>query len=936
MDGKCPGCDSKGTVGEPCSERACLKRDFRFIPEEHYESAHDNGERNPDPLIGQLIGDFLVVDLLGVGGFGKVYLVLQQPLFRLRGAMKVLEFPTRNQDFADALLEKFRREAEVLAEFSHPNIVRLLKYGIHRNQPFLVMEYVEGGRTLGSEIDRLARQQQGFTQEQLSHIFHQLLNGLEAAHERSIIHRDLKPENIMLQDVVGNPYHVRILDFGIAKFVENRADTKWPLGSPSYMAPEQVTLENLGTWTDMYALGVMVFEMVTGCRPFPGETDDEIMSRKLEADFDPFEQVEGLEIPDPTSDFMRRAIAADPDERLKTVDEFRTALDAGLEALVDKPKSIGPGGRSLTYLLDSNDLMEFEEASDATSKKTRDQSDNDSYPPDVPPDSDLSSEPADDAGDGDDGVPPDVPSDDADNPGEAEADADRGAGDRAPWREAAVLLFGVFLIGAFLARDSLTQFFDGAPAGPASPGEAAPPAYTRGDEQGVAPETATEGDTSRAPASTDTSTAADSNDAAADSDVFDAETTDDVDAGPPLPDHAATQVSAGKHHTCAVRLDGDVRCWGGNRFGQLGLGHTRRVGDNEPANHIEPLDFGAPVRQIAAAGDRDTSFNCLLTQGGEVRCWGDNTDGQLGYGHTSTMGNDETLADLPAVDLGGEAVEIAAGASKYGSHACAILQDRTLRCWGKAKFGKLGYGHTNVVGDNETPKMVGKVRVGSQVVAVGAGKYNTCVILADRSLRCWGWNKYGQLGLGHTRDIGDDEIPSAAEPVEVGGPVAEVSVGRRHICAVLQDQSMRCWGWNKFGQLGLGHTETIGDDKMPASAGPAGIEGEADRVATGPLHTSALPVDGRVRCWGDNRFGQLGYGHERALGAKSAPAKTGTVYLGEKATDIAAGRFHTCAILESGALRCWGLNARGQLGLGHTDDVGDDEPAGSVRPVPIE
>ena len=109
--GKCPGCDETGEVGEACEGKACKKRGYHYIPDEYWDAAHESDDGKPDPNIGQIIGDFLVVGMLGSGGFGKVYLALQAPLFRLKGALKLLEFPTKNEEFAEALLDKFQGEA---------------------------------------------------------------------------------------------------------------------------------------------------------------------------------------------------------------------------------------------------------------------------------------------------------------------------------------------------------------------------------------------------------------------------------------------------------------------------------------------------------------------------------------------------------------------------------------------------------------------------------------------------------------------------------------------------------------------------------------------------------------------------------------------------------------------------------------------------------
>jgi serine/threonine protein kinase/alpha-tubulin suppressor-like RCC1 family protein len=893
---------------------------------EHWDRVHAPKDANPDPAIGLVIGDFLVVDTLGAGGFGKVFLALQIPLLRLRGALKLIEFPNDNQEFQQALLEKFQGEAEVLAELSHPNVVRLIKYGTHRKRPYLVMEYLENGLTLRDEIFKRARANKGFLQEELRHIFHQLLNGLEAAHARKVIHRDLKPENIMLQRVVGNPYHVRILDFGIAKFVEGQGTTKWPLGSPSYMAPEQVGLQNLGTWTDLYALGVMFFEMVTGRRPFPGNSDEAIMSKKLMEDFDPFAGVADLEIPEPTIVFLRRAMAKEPEDRHKTVAEFREDIDVALEALEGHEGAVGPGGRALTFLLKSKDIVQVDDGSAQTSSaKTRA---GNSQPPELPSKSD-------------------------------ENKASSGLG-----RVVAVgILAAALAAGAFFAGGNLDGLLGG--ASDSTPEEQINVDTVDSGLPGVADDVSV--------AAVDASSTADAAGDVDSGDAGDAADTADVapDVGPPLPAHAIVGLSAGKYHTCAARNDGKFRCWGANFEGELGLGDDKKLGDDEAVNSRAPVDLGAPVRQIVAAGDRTSSFTCVLLGGdseaagsntagpntagqdtaNKVRCFGANKHGQLGYGHTRRLGDDETLEALQDIALPASATQIAAGASQFGSHVCALLEDQSLQCWGSAKFGKLGYGHTNVIGDDEPPSSVGSVAVGGKINSIAAGKYNTCAILdgvaedggskEGKQLRCWGWNGEGQLGLGHTRDIGDDEIPASAEPVDVGGPVEQVSVGRRHVCAVLESKEVRCWGWNNRGQLGLGHTENIGDDESPSSVEPVEIAGPAAQVVAGSLHSCALLEDGLVQCWGDNKFGQLGYGHTNPVGDKATPKTVGTIYLGSPATAIVAGAYHTCALLDGGPevggqVRCWGYNDHGQLGYGHTNLIGDNESPGSVSNVRVE
>ncbi len=917
--GKCPGCDASGPVGGACEEKACRKRGYRFIPPDFWEEAHDADGDLVDAAVGRMVGDFLLVGVLGSGGFGTVYLALQKPLFRLRGALKLIEPPEQDDEFAEVMLEKFQGEAEVLADLGHPNIVRLLKYGVHQRRPYLVMEYVEDGVTLREEIRRRAAADKPLSHAELRHIFDQMLNGLEAAHARGIIHRDVKPENVMLQPVVGDPAHVRILDFGLAKVVDDRSDTDWSLGSPTYMAPEQVNRENLGTWTDLYGLGVMFFELVTGRKPFPGDTDAEIVARKFDDGFDPFEQIRGLELDGRLVEFMEHALAPRPEDRFETVEEFREGLEPALKAMEESAGTVGPGSADLTMLVDSGDILEIVDPDD--------------------PDAEAP-------------VPPPLDSGRSDGGGRAagrEGSRAETGGGVAGFVVGVGLLAAVGL-GVYVGQDDLEVWWQRASSYVSMPGAQGEPGSARADATDVA----AGGEMAGGEAPGADANGQDANGGAARVDAAGADVRGDVgevgsgggeaervdaDGGRDArsrefadrPPEAIVDVSAGKYHSCGLRADGAVHCWGGNFEGELGLGHTRSIGDDEPAGAAEPIAFDAPVDQLVAVGDRTASFSCVR-MAGRIVCWGANADGQLGLGPGAA---DPVSEPGEAVDLGAEAVGIAAGASKFGSHVCARLEGGDVRCWGSGKFGKLGYGHTNVIGDDEAPSTTGEVVLGGQARAIAAGKYNTCAILRAGTLRCWGWNRHGQLGLGHTEDVGDDEVPTAVEPVEVGGEPAQVSVGRRHVCARTQNKKVRCWGWNEHGQLGLAHTDDVGDDEQPADVRAVELAGPAEQVSAGGIHTCARLEGGEVQCWGDNRFGQLGLGHKQTVGDDEVPADAGTVSLGTPVVDVAAGKFHTCVALADGKVRCWGLNKFGQLGYGHTNHIGNDEPPASVSTVPL-
>ena len=400
----------------------------------------------------------------------------------------------------------------------------------------------------------------------------------------------------------------------------------------------------------------------------------------------------------------------------------------------------------------------------------------------------------------------------------------------------------------------------------------------------------------------------------------------------------AKAVSAGGHHTCAVLDDGSVRCWGHGNNGRLGYGNTNDIGDDETPGTVGPVDLGVGhTANAVSAGEHHT---CALLDDGSVRCWGYANSGRLGYGNANDIGDDETPGTVGPVDLGAgrTAKAIAAG----NDHTCAILDDDTVRCWGGGTFGRLGYGNTNDIGDDETPDSAGPVDFDNTPL-VAAGAANTCAVLDDASARCWGAGSSGQLGLGYatTTAIGNDETPGSAGPIDVGtGRTAKsITPGGTHVCSVLDDDSVRCWGNGNNGRLGYGNTNKIGDDETPGTVGPVdlGVGRTAKDVSAGTHHTCAILDDDRVRCWGHGNNGRLGYGDTNDIGDDEVPGAVAPVDLeiGRTAKAVSAGTDHTCAILDDDTVRCWGFGALGQLGYGNTNDVGDDEVPGSVATVDL-
>ncbi len=398
-------------------------------------------------------------------------------------------------------------------------------------------------------------------------------------------------------------------------------------------------------------------------------------------------------------------------------------------------------------------------------------------------------------------------------------------------------------------------------------------------------------------------------------------------------------LDAGRLHTCAVVPPAQLRCWGLGLDGALGHGDTATIGDDEPPAAAGPVDVGAG--RAVEAVSTGAAHTCALLDRGAVRCWGFGGDGRLGYASTSTIGDDEPPAAAGPVDLG---VGRGARAISAGmAHTCAVLDDGAVRCWGFNSDGRLGYGRTDLIGDNEPPGSVGPVRLGAgrTALAIASGGAHTCAVLDDGAVRCWGRGDDGQLGYGSVGNVGDDETPDLIGPVDLGAGRRAVAIaaGDRHTCAVLDDGTVRCWGLGAAGRLGYANVQSIGDTETPAAAGPVylGLGRTARAITAGDDHTCALLDDGGVRCWGDGGYGRLGYASQAAIGDDETPAAAGPVDLGAGRTALAisAGGEHTCARLDDGSVRCWGRGVHGRLGSCSRESVGDDETPGSAGPVDL-
>lgn len=266
--------------------------------------------------------------------------------------------------------------------------------------------------------------------------------------------------------------------------------------------------------------------------------------------------------------------------------------------------------------------------------------------------------------------------------------------------------------------------------------------------------------------------------------------------------------------------------------------------------------------------------------------------------------------------------------SNGGFHTCGLLATGDVKCFGQNQYGQLGYGHTNNLGDNETIESIGYVPLGEKAIQLVSGLYHTCALLESKKVRCWGYNDLGQLGLGNTENIGDNEQVTDVGYVNLGTTeVKRLYSGTSFNCALFIDGKIKCWGSNEFGQLGTGNANigiNIGDDEEAAAGAFVNLSGAALQMdlSTISFHACAIMSGGVLKCWGKNAEGQLGIGSTINQGAP-----TTSVTLPKPAIMVTTGNSHTCALLSDYSINCFGDNGQSQLGLGIATslNIGDDE-----------
>ncbi len=808
---------------------------------------------------------------LGRGGSAIVYRARDRSLGR-DVAIKVVHPRATSPD--DDAVARLAREARTVAQLQHPGIVTV--YAVHRLQGgglALVMQLVPGA-TLKQAIQRGGP----FGAQRAEQILRDVADALAYAHARQIIHRDVKPENIFVDAESGRAL---LADFGIARSDETDSMTMTgaAIGTPFYMSPEQVDGLPVDGRSDLYSLGLVAWEMLTGRRPWDGESLYHVIYKQKHDVLPPIE-VFRRDVPRRLQYIVERMLQKHPAARWAGADGLLAQLDRTI-----LPADYSHWQAALPMRV-ARHRADATARSDASSKRVAREAVAGAATVQFTSADALARRPL--------GIPPG----DATTTNQLVADRSESAptatasGPKHPTLDGITAVRtptqAIENIGPALASAPVAQAVRHAPAltrayetvtpnwATGAVGEATSRPWSRRAVGGVAatglvalaataavnfPDVAPVSGkgvvnaglarvaeiipsamaparwASRAPSTQQRSVPALLNDL----------TPRDL-------------VAVGGRHACEITRAGRAQCWGDNSFAQLGDG-----GREARSERARPV-AGVMTYVALTAGP---THSCGVTSSGDVFCWGANQLGQLGDG--------TTIERSAPVRIGGTGTYRMARAGS--AHSCALDVDGTVRCWGDDSLGQIGDGSH---GARFVP-IAAHLPAGAAAIAIAVGGQHSCALLRDQRVMCWGSNIDGQLGISG--------VAASAEPQEVPGVRATaIGAGQAHTCAVLTTGPVRCWGRDDAGQLGVGAI----DAHAPGRTTLIPVRDPVRAVVGGASHSCALTRGGSIWCWGR---------------AASSPRGTPAVFGHGPYVAIAAGVNVSCGASRVRAAECWGSSA---------------------------
>ncbi len=810
---------------------------------------------------------------LGRGGMAVVYRARERALGR-EVAVKVVR-PRFHAD--EEAVSRLAREARTVAQLEHPNIVSLHAVKKLNNGLALVMQIVPG-MTL-----KAALAGGPLPPERAEAVLKDIARALAYAHRCGVVHRDVKPENIFLDDVTNRAL---LSDFGVARSITENTEltaTGTAIGTPTYMSPEQIDGGSLDGRSDLYALGMVGWEMLSGQRPWMGESLYSVIYRQKHDLPTPLDVVRN-DVPPRLQYLVEGLMAKRPDHRWPSAARFLTLLSSteklpGFKEWQSAAKKRRKAGARAARTVEVQSVS----PQSSTVQFRRGET-----PAGLTP---SSLNKASLTASGEVTRPP--------SPWGQPAIAgpfDRAERRRTPWLVGAgiagALLLGV--LGALQLRPeppprTLPDSIRIADAGTVEVPVISPPDTAAGlvvDSTLVAADTAQstvptrpQRDSAlpvapapvRPPVTTPTTPPPQVVDSAR---ATPTPVVEPEPAGVSFPADRAT-IAAGVKHSCMLDGNGRALCWGNNESGQLGDGTFAER--STPA----PVAGEFAFSYLSSGG----AHSCGISRDGDAYCWGANENGQLGDG-TSTPRS----APVRVSGSGGYRL---LRAGRF--HTCGLTGGGTVRCWGSNTRGQLGDGSKS---GRAAPV---NISLGSPAGAVAVGNAHTCAITRAGEAFCWGRNDGGQLGDGSTTD--------RSAPVAVAGNTRFVSLaaGLSHTCGISTEGDLYCWGANRYGQLGAAGANVSSPQKVE------GV-GALATLSSGNDHTCARGRDGRGWCWGRNAYGQLGDGSTTDRDRPTPIRGAGSF------TVLNAAGAHTCGV-SGGDAYCWGYNTDGQLGVGDRESA---------------
>lgn len=360
-----------------------------------------------------------------------------------------------------------------------------------------------------------------------------------------------------------------------------------------------------------------------------------------------------------------------------------------------------------------------------------------------------------------------------------------------------------------------------------------------------------------------------------------------MDAALPL---TVSQISIGGYRSSCAVVNGGAKCWGNNDNGQLGNSTYTRS-----STPVDVTGLTSGISKVIMSGQPGdgNSHACAMTNSGALYCWGSNSHGQLGDGTTTTRNTPYQVFSTGVIDFD----------LSYGNSTCAIMTGGALKCWGRNDYGQLGDGTTTQA---TTP--VNALGLSSGVTQVTASRTHTCVVV-NGGLKCWGSNVKGELGQGST---GATQLT----PIDVPGLTSGVTfvsatglINNEATCAVVNGAA-KCWGYGYGGHLGDGS----GSDKFSPTQ-VSGLTSGVSKIKMNAQTTCALMTDGSLKCWGYNTYGDVGSGNLNGFNTpNSVPGFSSGV------VDFDLGYYSTCVLTIGNGVKCFGNNYEGILGVGYSTE----------------